>query len=130
MAAERGSKESIDAYIADFPPEVRKILEELRGTIRAAVPEAEEAIKYQIPTFVLHGNLVHFAAYPNHVGLYPAPREAPEFRTELAAYAGGKGTVRFPLDRPIPLDLVARIARHLAARNAAKAAAKRRLEAR
>ncbi len=130
MAADRGAPQSIDAYIAGFAPEVRGLLEQIRRTIQIAVPEATEAIKYQIPTFVLHGNLVHFAAYPGHIGLYPAPREAPEFRHELEAYAGGKGTVRFPLDQPIPFDLVTRIARHLAARNVARAAAKSKPRAR
>jgi uncharacterized protein YdhG (YjbR/CyaY superfamily) len=100
----------IDEYIAGFPKEVREILEEIRRTIRRAVPEAEEAISYQIPTFRLNGsNLIHFAAYKKHIGLYPAPRGHEDFEEELAGYAGGKGTVQFPLDRLIPYDLIRRI---------------------
>jgi uncharacterized protein YdhG (YjbR/CyaY superfamily) len=80
----------MDDYIAGFPRDVRKKLEEIRKTIRNAAPKAEEAIKYQIPTFTLKGNLVHFAAFENHIGLYPAPREIEEFREELSAYEWGR----------------------------------------
>jgi uncharacterized protein YdhG (YjbR/CyaY superfamily) len=103
------SPKDIDDYIAGFPPDVQKILRKIRATIRKAAPKAEEAIKYQIPTFVQNGNLIHFAAYKNHIGLYPAPRGVAEFKDELAAYEGGKGTLRFPLDEPIPYDLISRI---------------------
>ena len=100
---------TIDAYIAQFPEDVQVILQKIRSTIREVAPEAEEAIKYQIPTFVLNGNLVHFGGFKKHVGLYPTPGGIEEFRDELAAYAGGKGTVKFPLDQPIPYDLIRRI---------------------
>jgi len=100
---------SIDEYIALYPPEVKAILQQVRQTIRAVVPEAEEAIAYGIPTFKFHGNLVHFAAYKKHIGFYPAPSGLEAFKTELANYPGSKGTVQFPLDRPIPYDLIRRI---------------------
>lgn len=106
----RSEPKNIDEYIAGFPSGVRKMLEKIRRTIRKAVPDAAEAISYQIPTFRLQGkNLIHFAAFQKHIGLYPAPREAAEFKDELSAYEGGKGTVQFPLDRPIPYDLISRI---------------------
>lgn len=100
---------NIDEYIAGFPPDVQKKLARIRATIRKAAPRAEEAIKYGIPAYVFDGNLIFFAAYKNHIAVYPAPRTAPEFQEELARYEGGKGTVRFPLDEPIPLDLIRRI---------------------
>jgi len=101
--------ENIDEYIAGFPKEVQTLLEEVRRTIREAAPEAEEAIKYQIPTFVLNGNLVHFAAFKNHIGFYPAPRGIEEFKEELSAYKGAKGSVQFPFGEPVPYDLIRRI---------------------
>ena len=105
----------IDVYIARFPHEVQSILKKIKSTISQAVPEAAEAISYQIPTFKLNGkNLIHFAAFKNHVSVYPAPRSAPEFEMELAKYKGGKGTVQFLLDAPIPYDLISRIALYLA----------------
>lgn len=116
----------IDDYIARFPPEVQKRLRKIRTTIRKAVPEAEEAIKYEIPTFVLNGNLVHFAAYPHHISVYPAPRGSEEFKDELAGYKGGKGTVQFPLDEPLPVDLIVRIVKHLVARSRERAEARRK----
>ena len=104
----------IGDYISQFPPEVQAILNKIRSTILKTVPEATEAISYQIPTFRINGkNLIHFAAFQNHVSVYPAPRSAPEFETELAKYKGGKGTVQFPLEAPIPYDLISRIAVYL-----------------
>lgn len=100
---------TIDAYIAGFPPDVQERLETIRAAIRKAAPGAEEAIKYAIPTFVLNGNLIHFAAYKHHIGLYPAPRGHEDFKDELAAYEGGKGTVQFPHDKPLPMRLIGRI---------------------
>ena len=100
---------SIDEYIASFPDEVQVKLRELRAVIKSAAPEAVEKMSYQMPTFALYGNLVHFAAYNNHIGFYPAPRAIEIFQSELAQYEGGKGTVRFPLDKPIPYDLIKRI---------------------
>ncbi|OQX19651.1 MAG: hypothetical protein BWK76_03945 [Desulfobulbaceae bacterium A2] len=109
MTNDHGSPRDIDGYIAGFPADVRKMLEQIRATIRDAAPEAVEAIKYSIPTFVLHGNLVHFAAFKNHIGFYPTPSGIEQFSDELAAYARAKGSVQFPLDQPMPLSLIRKI---------------------
>ena len=114
----RTEPKDIDEYIAGFPKDVRAILEKIRATIRKAAPDAYEKISYQIPTFAKNGNIVHFAAFKDHIGVYPAPRETDEFRDELAAYKGGKGTVQFPLDKPIPYELIGRIVKYLAKRDA------------
>ncbi len=103
---------TIDEYISTFPEDVQAILQKLRQTIKAAAPEAEEAISYQMPTFKLHGNLVHFAAFKNHIGLYPAPSGIEGFVKELAPYVVSKGSIRFPKDQPIPFDLVSRIVQY------------------
>lgn len=117
---------SIDEYIASFPDEVAAILRRVRTTIREAAPEAEEAIRYRIPTFVGHGNIVHFAAFPRHLGFYPTPSGIDAFREELGAYELSKGTVRFPLEQPIPFDLIARITRLRVEQDRETAARKRR----
>lgn len=101
--------DTIDAYIAGFPEEVQSILEQIRATIHVAAPGATEAISYGIPTFKLKGNLVHFAAFKNHIGFYPAPTGAEAFKTELSVYKTGKGSVQFPFDQPMPLDLITKI---------------------
>ena len=111
---------NIDEYIQTFPEEIRRILQKIRMTINEATPDAEEAISYQIPTFKLNGNLVHFGAYKKHIGLYPAPRGNNKFKKELAAYKVGKGTVRFPLDKPIPLQLIKKIVEYRAKENLEK----------
>lgn len=101
---------NIDEYIAGFPVESQRILEQVRNTIRLAAPDAEEAISYGIPTFKLRKvNLVHFAGFQNHIGFYPAPVGMESFKAELAPYKTGKGSVQFPLDQPIPFDLITRI---------------------
>lgn len=100
---------TIDEYIKTFPEDIQSILEKMRQTIRKAAPEAEEAISYQIPTFKLNGNLVHFAAFKNHIGFFPTHTGIQAFKKELSSYETSKGTVRFPLERPIPYDLVRRI---------------------
>ncbi len=105
----RKTPRNIDEYIDGFPDDVQDILEKIRITIQKAAPDAEEAISYQMPTFRLNGYLVYFAAYKEHIGLYPAPRGDKEFKEELGCYEGGKGTIRFPLDKPIPYDLIRRI---------------------
>jgi len=112
MTANRQQYQTIDEYIQSFPAELRSILEQLRQTIRAAAPEAEEAIRYQIPTFILNGNLVHFAAFSKHIGFYPTPAGIEAFREELARYKMAKGSVQFPIDRPLPLALIRRIVKH------------------
>ncbi len=109
MAMPKQQFTNIDGYIAAFPDDVRDILQKLRQTIHAAAPDAEEAISYQMPTFKLHGNLIHFAAFKSHIGLYPTPSATEAFAQEIAPYAVSKGTIRFPLDQPIPYDLVTRI---------------------
>jgi uncharacterized protein YdhG (YjbR/CyaY superfamily) len=101
---------TIDEYIAGFPQPVREILEQIRSTIRAAAPDAQETISYQMPTFTLNGRyLIYFAAYKKHIGLYPAPIGDPAFDADLSAYQAGKGTLRFPLNKPIPFDLISKI---------------------
>ncbi|SCZ81775.1 MGMT family protein [Acidaminobacter hydrogenoformans] len=99
----------IDDYISQFEPDIQRLLREIRSVIQAAAPEAEEAISYQMPTYVYHGNLVHFAAFKNHIGFYPAPSGIEAFKEEIAKYKWAKGSVQFPLDQPIPLDLIRRI---------------------
>lgn len=109
--AERSTVASIDDYIAGFPPEKQKVLEDVRAVIRAAAPSATERISYAIPTFDLGGrHLVHFAAYAEHIGFYPVTVSVAEaFEEELQPYKRGKGSVQFPLGRPMPLDLVRRM---------------------
>ncbi|MBK8429073.1 MAG: DUF1801 domain-containing protein [Lewinellaceae bacterium] len=115
---------TIDAYIADCPKDVREKLELIRATIQKAAPEATEAIKYAIPTFVLHGNLVHFAAFKNHIGFYPAPTGLEAFKEALSVYKTGKGSVQFPLDQPMPLELITRIVQFRVKQSMEKAALK------
>ena len=103
------SKSTIDAYISQFPIEVRGKLEQMRETIKKAAPDAEETIKYAMPTFTFHGNLVHFAAYKNHIGFYPAPSGIVAFENEMSAFKKSKGAIQFPLDQPLPLDLIVKI---------------------
>jgi len=108
---------SIDEYISKFAPEVQEILKTLRKVIKEAAPEAEEKISYQMPTFALHGNLVHFAAHKNHIGFYPAPSGINAFKDELSEYKGAKGSVQFPLDKPLPYELIIRIVKYRVAEN-------------
>ncbi len=117
---------SIDEYIARFPKETQKVLKLIRATIRKAAPRAEETISYAIPAYKLDGKaLIYFAAFTNHVSVYPAPRGKDEFRDELAKYKGVKGTVQFPLDKPVPNDLITRIVKFRAKENLEKALAKK-----
>ena len=109
MESGQAVPQDIDEYIAGFPDDIQEILQEIRLTIRQAAPEAKEAIKYRMPTLVLNGNLVHFAAFKNHIGFYPTPTGIGAFQDELSLYKGGKGSVQFPLDQPIPYDLIRRI---------------------
>ena len=103
---------TIDAYIANFSPEVQAILQQIRATIRAAAPEAQEIINYQIPTFTLRGrNLVHFAALQHHIGFYPTPSGMTHFWDELSGYKRAKGSVQFPLAGPMPYEMIAAITR-------------------
>ncbi len=100
---------TIDEYISGFPKDIQKILQEMRAEIRKAAPEAEEAIKYGIPTFTLNGNLVHFGGFKNHIGFYPTPSGIEAFRKELSVYNGAKGSIQFPIDKPLPLALIRKI---------------------
>jgi uncharacterized protein YdhG (YjbR/CyaY superfamily) len=129
MAGEQTKPTTIDEYITGFPPEVQAVLEEVRGTIRAAVPEAEETISYGIPTYKLNGRyVIYFAGYKKHVSVYPAPIGVEEFKEELAAYASGQGTAKFRLDRPIPFDLIIRMTQYNLKENLARTAGKREKE--
>ena len=126
MESRKNTPSTIDEYIVGFPPEVQILLKKMRATILAAAPQAVEAISYQMPTFKLAGNLVHFAAYRNHIGFYPTPSGIENFQQELSGYQSSKGAVQFPLDQPIPFDLVSRIVRFRVQENLEKAAAKKK----
>ena len=101
--------ETIDEYIAGFPADIQAVLQEVRQTIKKAAPQASEKIGYGIPTFFLKGNLVHFAGFKTHFGFYPGPGAIVQFKNEFQEYEQSKGTIRFPLDKPVPLDLIHRI---------------------
>jgi uncharacterized protein YdhG (YjbR/CyaY superfamily) len=116
--------QSIDEYIATFPPDIQARLQAVRATIRAAAPDAQERISYQMPTFWLNGNLVHFAALKNHIGFYPTPSGIEAFQAETSMYKSTKGALQFPLDQPLPLDLIRRIVEFRVAENRSKATTK------
>jgi uncharacterized protein YdhG (YjbR/CyaY superfamily) len=124
MKAKQKLPTTIDEYIADFPRDVQPLLEKVRIAIRKAAPDATEAISYQMPTFKLHGNMIHFAGYNHHIGLYPGSRPIEEFKDELSKYKTSKGTVQLPLDKPIPVGLIGRITKFCVKRNIERAAAK------
>ena len=123
---EKTNFKTIDAYISTFPEEVQGILEKVRQTIQKAAPEATEAMSYQIPTFKLSGNLVHFAAFKNHIGFYPGARAMEVFGNELSAYEVSKGTIQFPKDQPIPFPLIQKIVKHRVKENLEKAGKKKK----
>jgi uncharacterized protein YdhG (YjbR/CyaY superfamily) len=118
--AMRSAAGSLDEYIAGFPPETRKVLEQLRALIRASAPDATETISYAIPTFDLNGHLVHFAGCEKHIGFYPTGRGVEAFKEELRPYKSGKGSVQFPLGKPLPVDLIRRIVEFRVAENTRK----------
>jgi len=124
MRPSHATPRNIDEYIAGFPDDVQEILEKIRTTIRKAAPGAQEAIKYQIPTFTLNGNLVYFGVFKKHIGFYPAPRGVEEFSDELSEYEGAKSTARFPLDEPIPFGLIRKIVKFRVKKSLARVAAK------
>lgn len=127
MDAARSAPTSIDEYIAGFPAEVQAVLRQMRETIRSAAPDAGETIRYGIPTFTMNGTyLVYFAGFKKHVSLYPVPVEHPKFAEEMAVYGSGKGTMKFPLGEPLPVDLITRIVKHLMRVNEARAAARKK----
>lgn len=117
---------TIDEYIATFPAEVQEILQKVRETVKTAAPQATEAISYGMPTFKLEGNLVHFGAFKEHLGFYPIPSGLEQFKDELAQYKGGKGSVQFPFDQPMPYELITKIVEFRVTENLAKAAAKKK----
>lgn len=116
---------TIDEYILQFPEDIRKILQQIRQAIHEAAPEASEKISYGMPTFYLLGNLVHFAAYNNHIGFYPAPSGIAAFSSALSGYKSAKGSVQFPLDQPMPLELIQKIVVFRAKENLSRKADKR-----
>ncbi|MEK6782315.1 MAG: DUF1801 domain-containing protein [Bacteroidota bacterium] len=116
---------TIDEFIAGFPHNIQRMLGQLRATIQKAAPEAQEKIGYGIPTFTLDGNLVHFAAFKNHIGFYPAPSGIAAFKKELSKYDGAKGSIQFPIDKPLPLSLVSKIVKFRVKENLAKAKIKK-----
>lgn len=122
MTATTSSK--IDDYIARFPPDVQQLLKQVRATIKETAPEAQETIKYAMPAFVLQGDLVYFAAFKTHIGFYATPTAHESFQAELSAYKTGKGSVQFPLDQPMPLDLIARMVAFRVQQNLEKTALK------
>ena len=124
MSSKQTTPQSIDEYIASFPPDIQAILHKIRLTIRTAAPQAEETMKYQMPTFTLKGNLVYFAVYKKHIGVYPVPAGTEKFQKELAPYRGAKSAVRFPLDQPIPFNLISQIVKFRVKENLARAEAR------
>ncbi|MEP7273552.1 MAG: DUF1801 domain-containing protein [Acidobacteriota bacterium] len=121
MKTNKAVRSSIDEYIAGFGTDVQEILQKIRITIRKAAPAAEETISYQIPTFMLNGrHLVYFAAFKKHIGFYPAPTGIAEFKEEVSNYESGKGTLKFPLDKPIPFALITKIVKFRVKESSAK----------
>lgn len=118
--------ESIDDYISKFPSEIQEILSTIRKVIKETAPDAIEKISYQMPTFTLHGNLVHFAAFKNHIGFYPTPNGIDAFKEELSVYKGAKGSIQFPLNKPMPYELISKIVKFRVAENIKKAEDKRK----
>lgn len=126
--ANKTTSKDVDKYISGFPKDVQTILEKLRATIRKAAPDADEIINYGIPTFTLKGNLVHFAAFKKHIGFYPTPTGIDKFKDELSAYEMAKGSVQFPLDQPLPLDLISKIVKFRVKENMDRAEAKGKMK--
>jgi uncharacterized protein YdhG (YjbR/CyaY superfamily) len=126
MEENKTTYSTIDEYIIQFSPEVQEILQTLRTVIKEAAPDATEKINYQMPTFDLHGNLVHFAAYKNHIGFYPAASGIDAFKHKLSEYKGAKGSVQFPIEKPLPYELISEIVKFRVAENIKKAEDKSR----
>ena len=116
----------IDSFIATFPTETQKLLQQVRETIQTAASDAEEAISYGIPTFKLYGNLVHFSGYKNHIGFYPGAAGIKTFEKEISGYKSAKGSVQFPLNQPIPFDLITKITLFRVQQNSEKVKAKKK----
>jgi len=120
---------SVDEYIAGFPGEIQQVLKAVRATVVKAAPQADEAIKYGIPTLVFHGNMLSYGAWKNHIGMYPVPTGDSAFTKTIAAYRSGKSSVQFPFDKPLPVKLIATLVKLLVARSKAKQLAKRKPKA-
>ena len=119
---------TVDEYIALAEPKVKKALKEIRKTIKATAPKAEEVISYQIPGYKYHGTLVFFAGWKNHISFYPAPWSADNLKKEMSAYEGSKGTIKFPLDKPLPLTLIKKMVKYRMKENEARAALKKSIK--
>ncbi len=117
---------TVDEYIAGYPRDVQLILKKVRQTIKKAAPGAQEKIAYQMPAFTLNGNLVYFAGFKSHIGFYPIPTGITQFSKELSVYKQGRGSVQFPLDKPIPYGLITRIVKFRVKENLAKARARKK----
>lgn len=126
MHSSKQKFKTIDNYIESFPKDVQKILQEIRRTIREAAPKAEEVINYQIPTFKLNGNLVHFAAFKNHIGFYPGSKAIKVFTKEFSSYKSSKGAVQFPIEKQMPLALIKKIVKYRVKENSLKEKTKRK----
>jgi uncharacterized protein YdhG (YjbR/CyaY superfamily) len=124
MEVNKTTFQSTDEYISQFPPEIQDILQTIRRVIKESAPDAKEKISYQMPTFDLHGNLVHFAAFKKHIGFYPSASGIAAFQQELSVYKGAKGSVQFPIDKPLPYDLIRKIVEFRVAQNIEKAQSK------
>lgn len=120
MKMNKAVPKNIDDYIADYPENIQKLLEQVRTTIKKAAPKAEEKISYGIPTFTLNGNLVHFGAYKNHIGFYATPSGHAAFKKELGVYKQGKGSVQFPINQPLPVALISQIVKFRVIENSEK----------
>lgn len=126
MKSDQTKPTTIDEYIADFSPDMQEILQKVRATIKEAAPKAEETIKYQMPTFVLEGNLVYFGGFKKHVGFYPVPTGIEAYAEDLEPYKTGKGSIQFPYNKPIPYDLITKVVKFRVAENLRNAEAKRK----
>src|SRR2546430_9517351 len=122
----KANPRTVAEYISGFPPQVQERLQKIRKIVRKAAPDAEETISYRIPSYTLQGKLVYFAAYKKHIGFYPRTTAIAKFKKELVAYEGAKGLVKFPLDKPIPFDLISKIVKFRVKENVKRAAAKRK----
>ena len=119
---------SVDEYISAADPDAKKALSDIRKTIKSAAPNAEEVISYQIPGYKYYGMLVFFAAWKDHISLYPAPWSAESLKKEMSVYKGSKGTIKFPIDEPMPLTLIKRMVKYRVKENEARAALKRSIK--
>jgi uncharacterized protein YdhG (YjbR/CyaY superfamily) len=126
MPADRTVANSIDEYIAAFPQDIQQILQKIRSIVHEIAPDAKEKISYGMPAFTLDGNLVYFAAFQHHIGFYPTPSGTDAFQKELTPYKHAKGSIQFPLDKPIPYDLIRQITEFRVKETREKAATKKK----